>query len=350
MTPKKFSKTLLNWYNKHGRKNLPWHKNINPYRVWISEIMLQQTQVTTVIPYFKKFIKTFPNIKSLAIADQDQVLNLWTGLGYYSRARNLHRTANIIMEKFRGKFPDDLETLQTLPGIGRSTAGAILAISMNQATSILDGNVKRVLTRFHAIEGWPGLPAVEKKLWQIATDSTPSSQAADYTQAIMDLGATICIRSKPLCQHCPLQKNCAAYTLGRQQEFPYKNSKKKNLPVRQTHMLLLRNKENAILLQKRPPTGIWGGLWSFPETTQNDYSSWCKKNNLQIKQIQAQPSFRHTFSHFHLDITPVLVDVDIQKNTVMDSANQIWYKPDLKFSIGMATPVKNLLEQLFGES
>lgn len=341
----KFSQILLNWFDQHGRKNLPWQKNINPYRVWVSEIMLQQTQVATVIPYYEKFIKKFPTVSKLAAASTDEVLQLWTGLGYYARGRNLHKAAKIIVTQFKGKFPDTLEALQTLPGIGRSTAGAILAISMNQTTPILDGNVKRVLTRFHAIEGWPGNKEIEKKLWEIATKQTPKTRTADYTQAIMDLGATVCVRSKPLCKQCPFIKSCQAFSQNRMSEFPYRNLKQKILPVKNTYLLLLQNAAGALLLEKRPPVGIWGGLWSFPETKEN-VIDWCLQQNFLIEKMQEWPSFRHTFSHFHLDITPVLIETLPQTYRVMDSDAQVWYKPAEALKLGIAAPVKKLLEKL----
>lgn len=345
MQSSKFSKSLLKWYDQYGRKNLPWRKKINPYRVWISEIMLQQTQVATVIPYYERFMQRFPDVFTLAHADIDEILNLWTGLGYYSRARNLHRAAKIIVENFQSKFPENLDSLQSLPGIGRSTAGAILAISMKQPTPILEGNVKRVLTRFNAIAGWPGSPTIQKKLWQLATDYTPQLRADDYTQAIMDLGATICARTKPACNLCPIKKNCHAFALGQQAKFPYKNPKKKNLPVRQTIMLLLQNSDGELLMEKRPSYGIWGGLWSFPEcSTTADIQYWCERRNFQIKKMESWPSFRHTFSHFHLDITPVHIAIKKRPYKIMASDTQVWYTIEQPAMGGFASPVKRLLE------
>lgn len=342
-----FAKSVLSWFDQHGRKNLPWQKSITPYRVWISEIMLQQTQVATVIPYYERFLQRFSTLTKLAEAREDEVLALWTGLGYYSRARNLHKAAKIIQEKFAGHFPDKLETVQQLPGIGRSTAGAILSIAFKQATPILEGNVKRVLTRFHAIEGWPGDTKIQNQLWEIATHYMPQTRTADYTQAIMDLGAIVCTRSKPLCHQCPLQKNCQAHAQGQQSELPSSNPKKKSLPIRQTTMLILQNQEDALLLQKRPPTGIWASLWGFPEFKhEKEIISYCKNYNYLIKKMENWTPFRHTFSHFHLNITPIYAQIENRSLQIMDSEQQIWYKTEQLPIGGFSTPVKYLLDKL----
>lgn len=347
MTPKKFQNSVLKWFDKSGRKNLPWQKPNSSYRVWLSEIMLQQTQVKTVIPYFQKFIKKFPSLKSLAQANIDDVLNLWAGLGYYARARNLYKTAQIIQKKYRGKFPTDLETIQTLPGIGRSTAGAILALSQNQHAAILDGNVKRVLARFHAITDWPGKPEVNKQLWLLAENYTPKNRVANYTQAMMDLGALICTRSKPKCAMCPLQKHCTAYASGNPAAYPAKKISKK-IPTRSINMMILLNEKGEILLEKRPPVGIWGGLWSLPEcATEQDIKQFCKQqHHCEIKNLQKWPGLRHTFSHFHLDITPVLAHIKKWRPVVMESPNTVWYNIAHLKSKGLAAPVKKLLTQL----
>jgi len=255
--------TLLAWFDTHGRHDLPWQHPRTPYRVWISEIMLQQTQVSTVVPYFERFLQRFPDVHSLAAAAQDDVLALWSGLGYYARARNLHRAAQHIVERHDGKFPTTLEAWLALPGIGRSTAGAILAQAFEQRQPILDGNVRRVLARYHAIDGWPGDRAVQDQLWKRAEAATPHRRIADYTQAIMDLGATVCTRT-PRCNQCPLSTGCGAHRLGRTADFPGRRPRK-TLPVRLTAMLVLRDENGRILLVRRPPTGIWGGLWSLPE-------------------------------------------------------------------------------------
>ena len=334
---------LLSWFDKHGRHDLPWQGERLPYHVWLSEIMLQQTQVNTVIPYFERFIQRFPNIESLADAPLDDVLSLWTGLGYYARARNLHKAAQDIVNVHQGEFPHNFEDVIKLPGIGRSTAGAILAQSRGQRHPILDGNVKRVLTRLYVIEGWPGERKTEQQLWQLAEQLTPQDRIVDYTQAIMDLGATVCKRSKPACTACPLSANCLAYHSDTTSNYPTPK-RKKGIPTRNTQMLILANEEEKILLYKRPPSGIWGGLWSFPETDeQQDLSYWCQQQfNCEILETQILSAFRHTFSHFHLDITPIFARV---KNgyQVMDSNDLAWYNIDLALQLGIATPIKKLL-------
>ncbi len=341
-----FSKKVLNWFARHGRKNLPWQQHISPYRVWVSEIMLQQTQVQTVIPYFNRFIKRFPTIASLARAREDEVLHLWTGLGYYARARNLHRAANIVQKDFKGKFPTDLETLQSLPGIGRSTAGAILSLSLQIRAPILDGNVKRVLARTHAIAGYPGIPAVAEKLWQLAEQYTPKKEIAAYTQAMMDIGAMICTRSKPQCVKCPLQKICLAHLQGQETIYPSKKPRKQ-LPIKSKQLLILCNQRGEVILEKRPAKGIWGGLWSLPECTEmENISSWCWQNyQYRINQHQIWPMFRHTFTHFHLNITPIFVHMNNSKNkTLWD--NLVWYNVRLPDERGLPAPVKQLLLQV----
>ena len=260
-----FTKNLLQWFAQHGRHDLPWQSNPTPYRVWVSEIMLQQTQVSTVIDYYQRFMNTFSSIKSLSEAPSDEVLKLWSGLGYYARARNLHRCAQIICNEYGGEFPNTIAELVKLPGIGRSTAGAILSFSMQTRAPILDGNVKRVLTRYCAIEGLPGDQAVAAGLWDIAEQFTPADHYAQYNQAIMDLGATICTRHRPSCLLCPVNTDCQAYGQSRTHEFPQTAKTKKSRPKKSTQMLMIQNPDGRFWLEKRPPTGIWGGLWSFPQ-------------------------------------------------------------------------------------
>lgn len=257
-----FTSKITDWYINSGRHDLPWQQEITPYRVWVSEIMLQQTQVVTVIPYFNTFIKRFPTIISLAMASIDDVLHLWSGLGYYSRARNLHKTARLIRDEFKGIFPKQIDDLMSLPGIGRTTAGAILALSMEKPYPILDGNVKRVLCRFHAIEKWPGEKHTEKQLWLLSESYTPVKDVAAYTQAIMDLGATICTRRQPLCGACPVSEECVARQRGIENELPTRKLKK-SLPVKETIFAMIENKSGAFLLERRPPVGIWGGIVEF---------------------------------------------------------------------------------------
>ena len=347
-----FTRNLLAWFKKQGRKDLPWQQNKTAYRVWISEIMLQQTQVKTVIPYYLRFIEQFPDVKTLASASLDSVLALWAGLGYYTRARNLHKTALIIQNNYHGKFPSDVEKMIELPGIGRSTASAILAFSEKQALTILDGNVKRVLARLHAVSGWPGKPEVEKKLWAIAETYTPTSRyIVDYTQAIMDLGATLCTRSKPKCSECPVSKECLAFAKNETALFP-NPSPKKLLPTKRTFFLLLKNQKNEILLERRPEAGIWGGLWSLPETTTPDLPfSYLNNYGLSAKnKTQVLDPIKHTFSHFKLIATPIQHLVKSTPTRAMSNTLILWHNPHDLLPKGVPAPIKKLLLQLSRES
>ena len=343
MSPSEFQHNILGWFDHFGRKDLPWQQDLTPYRVWLSETMLQQTQVATVIPYFNIFIGAFPDIASLANANVDEVLHLWSGLGYYARARNLHKTAQLIAE--RGRFPDTPAELLDLPGIGLSTAGAILSIAFNKSHPILDGNVKRVLTRFEAVSGWPGNAAVNKELWAISARLTPIERVADYTQAIMDLGATLCTRSKPACTACPLNAGCLARLEDKIALFPTPKPAKA-LPIKQLIFLLLTDSENRVLLEKRPPTGIWGGLWSLPEFDSiASAQDWCLTKNIHIVDQQTLATRRHTFSHYHLDYTPLLTLSNNPSNFVMEANQSVWYKADQVNKLGLAAPIKQLLQQ-----
>jgi A/G-specific adenine glycosylase len=346
MTPD-FATAVLTWYDTHGRHDLPWQSDTSPYRVWVSEIMLQQTQVKTAVPYYERFMTAFPDVGSLAGAPEDEVLHLWTGLGYYASARNLHRAAKYVMEVCGGQFPDTLEGLERLPGVGRSTAGAILSLAFGQRASILDGNVKRVLARYHRVEGWPGQSAVHKRLWEIAEQYTPYERCADYTQAMMDLGATLCTRSKPACELCPLREGCETRASGDQADFPGKKPRKA-LPVKTTCFLIARNPLGEVWLEKRPPKGIWGGLWCFPELDSVDAGGehcldlWGNEPHA----AETWPEFRHTFSHYHLDITPLVVDLPAQTDIVMEGAGQLWYNVREATQVVLAAPVAALLKQL----
>lgn len=344
---KNFSTLVLNWYDKFGRKDLPWQQEVTPYRVWVSEIMLQQTQVTTVTPYFQKFMSVFPDVFALAKADVDEVMHLWSGLGYYARARNLHQCAKQIVETYQGEFPSTIEGLESLPGIGRSTAGAILSLSMKKPAAILDGNVKRVLCRFHAVEGWPGNTAVLKKLWEIAEHYTPKKRNQEYTQAMMDLGAMVCTRSKPKCSECPLQQHCQAFSSENPTQYPNKKPKP-TLPIRHKYFLIILNQNKELLLEKRPPTGIWGGLWAFPEAETLDSAETMPINdfNCVVNSIESMELFRHTFSHFHLDITPVLIRSTYKSQKIMDSSRMVWYKLNNSLPGGIAAPVNKILKHL----
>jgi A/G-specific adenine glycosylase len=340
-----FATALLAWYDQHGRKDLPWQQSPTPYYVWLSEIMLQQTQVSTVIDYYLRFTQRFPNIHRLATAEQDEVLAYWSGLGYYARARNLHKTAQIVVSDHAGKMPDTLDKLIALPGIGRSTAGAILTLAYDQQYPILDGNVKRVLARFDAVAGWPGTKQVENQLWQRAEALLPRQRIANYIQAQMDLGATLCTRSKPDCPHCPLQNHCKAFALGTPTAFPAKKPKKA-IPHRQTHWLVMQNSHGEVFLEQRPQKGIWGGLWSFPELADAEQiSAFCQQRfHLNVEQQQALPSRQHVFTHFKLTIHPHILQC--QSAGIGEKDNGNWYKIDDTFQLGLPAPVKTFLQSL----
>ena len=357
-----FAQAVLTWYDKFGRKHLPWQQNKTLYGVWLSEVMLQQTQVATVIPYFERFVKTFPNLTALADAPLDEVLHLWTGLGYYARARNLHKAAQVMRDQYCGKFPTEFEQVLALPGVGRSTAGAILSSCLNAPYAILDGNVKRVLSRYFAVNGWPGEKKTEDRLWQLTGEVTPNAQVADFNQAMMDLGAMVCTRSKPKCSLCPLQSNCRANAEQNWQAYPGKKTKKA-LPERESYFLLLE-KDGKVALEQRENAGLWGGLYCFPQfADKQELLAYLASNGIQ--QYQEWAAFRHTFSHFHLDIYPIYARFDDQTNpedvdrsdwkkvaekqnqyqSALLSAVKYWYDPQNPDPIGLATPVKNLLTQ-----
>jgi A/G-specific adenine glycosylase len=341
-----FAQSVLAWFDRHGRKGLPWQQSATPYRVWISEIMLQQTQVATVIPYYQRFMVRFPDVATLAGAEIDEVLYLWSGLGYYARARNLHLAAREIRDLYGGVFPTEFEQVQALPGIGRSTAGAILSLALDQPHAILDGNVKRVLARCFAVEGWPGQAAVRKQLWALAEQHTPRERVADYNQAMMDLGSLICTRGKPACGDCPLTKCCLAHAQGKEAAYPAPKPRKA-LPVKAARMLMLRNGSGELLLEQRPPTGIWGGLWGLPECPPDAVpEAWCRERfGLVADGLKAWPVRRHTFSHFHLDITPLEIRVQAV-GRIMDDAGRVWYNLKQPDARGLAAPVSRLITEL----
>lgn len=348
----KFSTRLLGWFDQHGRHDLPWQDAVSAYRVWISEIMLQQTQVNTVIPYYTRFMAAFPDITQLANADADTVLHHWTGLGYYARARNMHKTAGILVNEHGGEFPQTLEQLIALPGIGRSTAGAILALAMNQRATILDGNVKRVLARYHEIEGWAGNANVLKIFWARAEDHTPDTRVADYTQAIMDLGATVCRRSNPRCDNCPLKDACRARRNDTIAQYPA-TKPRKTLPVKATIMVIFELPGGEVYLQRRPDTGVWGGLYSLPEVgdlAQLSELAGTVSTCYSMADNRELAAFRHTFSHFHLDIQPIRVKLAQSSPTIAENNNAIWYNPSQPIAIGLAAPVKKLLDRIRGNT
>jgi A/G-specific adenine glycosylase len=349
IAPQTFQEYILRWFDQHGRKHLPWQINKTPYRVWVSEIMLQQTQVATVIPYFERFMQHFPDLASLAQAADDEVLHQWAGLGYYRRARHLHHAAKIVMERHQGQFPSTLEDLCALPGIGQSTAGAILSIAFHHPAPILDGNVKRVLARFHAIMEPVNEKRTEDKLWDIAHHYTPLNRVADYTQAMMDLGATLCTRTRPTCMICPLVSDCSAHQQGLADLLPTKKATRE-LPIREATLLILK-KGKHVLLYKRPPSGIWGGLWSLPEIPgtpkRQAIRHFCQQHfQLAVTDYETFPAFRHTFSHYHLDIRPVLIEIKKAPPKIVEAGQQIWYNPNRPEAIGLPKPIQSLMRAL----
>lgn len=345
VTPNTFAERVLAWYDIHGRKHLPWQQDITPYKVWVSEIMLQQTQVTTVIPYFERFMQSFPSVVELANAAQDDVLHHWTGLGYYARARNLHKAAKQIVEDHGGTFPDNIDDVIALPGIGRSTAGAVLSISRNQRHPILDGNVKRVLARYYAVGGWPGQKAVENALWEVAEKNTPEKRSANYTQVMMDLGAMVCTRSKPKCDECPLQHDCLAYAQGAQTEFPGKKPKKA-IPERST-LLIVPLFQRQVYLEQRTSSGLWGGLYGFIEAQDIESAeAELAKRGIEASSFETQTAFRHTFSHFHLDITPVFAVVNSVPRKQAAEQKAQWFMFNEPIEVGLAAPTKKIIQQL----
>lgn len=339
-----FSDRVLDWFEQHGRKDLPWQVP-DAYSVWVSEIMLQQTQVQTVLPYYERFMRSFPAVVDLANANIDAVLQHWSGLGYYARARNLHKAAAIVRDEHGGVFPDSFDDVVALPGIGRSTAGAILALAFAQRHPILDGNVKRVLARHEAIAGWPGKTDVADTLWLAAEQHTPRSRVDAYTQAIMDLGATVCTRSNPRCKECPVSSDCSARTQTTTDQYPGRKPKTTR-PLKQTTMVLALCGD-AVYLERRPPTGIWGGLWSLPELADGRVKDWCDLNQISFDDsIDSWDTLRHSFSHYDLDIQPVVVRVDAVSRKVADDDDATWHRPGELPPGGIAAPVQKLINSL----
>lgn len=342
-----FCKRLVDWQRRHGRHDLPWQRangpDPDPYPIWLSEIMLQQTQVETVIPYFRRFLERFPDIESLALAGEDDVLAQWSGLGYYSRARNLHATARRIQSDYGGVFPQDPVQIQALPGVGRSTAAAIAAFAFGQRHAILDGNVKRVLARVFGVEGWPGERAVENQLWSLAESLLPAQDIRAYTQGLMDLGATVCTRARPSCDACPFTNDCVAHRLGRQRELPGPRPKK-TMPAKETAMLVLIH-AGEVLLEKRPASGIWGGLWSLPECPVAEEARLAAFRLGYLAQAShALPALVHAFTHFRLTIRPWRLDVP--RPAKVDAPGYLWLPLTELEGAALPTPVRRILAPL----
>lgn len=340
---------LIHWHKDYGRHHLPWQGNRDPYAIWLSEIMLQQTQVNTVIPYYARFMQAFPTISSMAQAPLDSVLALWSGLGYYSRARNLHRAARLIMQDYQGQFPESRMLIEQLPGIGRSTAAAIAVFAYSKREAILDGNVKRIFTRHFGIEGYPGESKIQNLLWEKAEELLPADygegQIETYTQALMDLGATVCKRHIPLCEICPLQQHCVAFQKNRVSQLPTAKQRKP-LPQKETVFLLLMYQQK-LLLGKRPPSGIWGELWCPPETEiGTDIASYCLHYlGIKIQSPIQLPILNHQFTHYKLRIHPQLLPVI--SSTLNEKNKFIWIKPYDALKKAIPTPVRKLLKQNF---
>ncbi|HEV7612154.1 MAG TPA: A/G-specific adenine glycosylase [Steroidobacteraceae bacterium] len=347
--PERFAERLLAWFEIHGRHDLPWQQDPTPYRVWISEVMLQQTQVLTVIPYYRRFMARFPGAKALAAAPLDEVLHEWTGLGYYARARNLRACAQALIAHHGGEFPHELEAVMKLPGIGRSTAGAILALSRGERHPILDGNAKRVLARVFGIAGDPGSTAVIAALWARSVDCTPAVNAAAYTQAIMDLGATVCSRARPACTVCPMSTDCVAALEGRQAELPGAKQKRTR-GSREATLLIAETGDDdgslAVLVERRPLAGIWGGLWSPPQF-ESEFAAldWCRRE-IGEPDSKSQPlaPIHHAFTHFDLRLNPIRVRCRIA--AVHDGDERLWYRLDRPPRVGLPQPIFKLFEQL----
>ncbi len=353
-----FSSAVIHWQQQHGRHHLPWQNTRDPYRIWLSEIMLQQTQVTAVIPYFEKFTARFPSLQALAHASSDEVMALWSGLGYYARARNLHRCAQVICAEHGGRFPASAETIATLPGIGRSTAAAIAAFAFGARAAILDGNVKRVLCRYFGVEGFPGQAQVEKKLWTLAEQQLPISSIEAYTQGLMDLGATLCQRSKPHCHRCPLQKECIAHHTQRTGQLPAPRPARAQ-PQRHALMLVICHGQD-VLLEKRPPSGIWGGLWSLPQLDLNteEFATGIIRAQLQmrvvehleryhlqalnVRAMEVLTAFTHVFTHFKLSVLPLQI-ILLRKPTGVERDGRMWMPLSEISDTGLPAPVRRLL-------
>ncbi len=342
-----FARKLIDWHAIHGRHDLPWQDRATPYTIWVAEVMLQQTQVATVAPYYERFMRRFPTLAELAAAPLDDVLGLWAGLGYYARGRNLHRSARIVVKEWEGRLPDSFDGLLSLPGIGRSTAGAILAQAHGRRYAILDGNVKRVLARYHAVKGWPGEAAVERALWEYAESHTPTDKAAAYTQAIMDLGATVCTRRRPSCTKCPVVRDCAARRAGIEDRLPVPRPKR-NRPRKSAIVLVVIGPGGRVLLERRPEQGVWGGLYSFPELPDGEKAElWCaRKLGARVSSVEAWEPVLHSLTHVDLVLAPQQVWLAGSPNMVGDDWDRIWHDPATAPVVGVAAPIAAALRRL----
>ena len=344
-----FARSLLAWFDEHGRKDLPWQREPTPYRVWVSEVMLQQTRVQTVIPYYERFMARFPDVASLARADLDEVLHLWTGLGYYARGRNLHRAA-LRIERSGGRIPSTREELEALPGIGRSTAAAVLALAFGERAAILDGNVKRVLSRFHAVGGDITGSATLKELWKHAESHTPARRVGGYAQAIMDLGATVCVRQAPRCDSCPLADRCEALAAGLAEALPSRRPARAR-PVRRARLYVITTRAGAVLLERRAAGGVWGGLWTPPQRGAGcTPAEICREFGIDAQNARRSRygrAFRHTFSHFHLDIEPVYLTLAERPGQVLETDRVRWVVPGKTRTVGLPAPAVKLLAGAF---
>jgi A/G-specific adenine glycosylase len=340
-----FARAIVRWQRRHGRQSLPWQGTREPYAIWLAEIMLQQTQVVAVVPYYLRFRDRFPDIASLAAADEDEVLRLWSGLGYYTRARNLHRAAARIVERYGGAFPQTLAEIEKLPGIGRSTAAAIASFAFGARAAILDGNVKRVLARHFTIAGFPGAPAVERELWRLAESLVPARDNAAYIQGLMDLGATVCTVRNPQCVRCPVRATCGARAANRVAELPAPRPRRR-VPTRRTTMLILRRGVD-VLLEKRPSVGVWGGLWSFPEVGRDDDpgAATVRRYGCEVAALERLGGVRHGFTHFNLEITPLVVTVR-RLHSRAAQPGVVWLPLAEAVGAAVPVPVRKLLTAL----
>ena len=339
------ARALIAWHERCGRHDLPWQHERTPYRVWISEIMLQQTQVSTVIPYYERFMQRFPDVRALAAAPLDEVLHLWSGLGYYARARNLHRAAQQVRDVHGGRFPETFEAIAALPGIGRSTAGAILALARAERFPILDGNVRRVLARVFEVDGDPSEAATLTRLWALSEACTPATRTDVYTQAVMDLGATLCTRRNPSCERCPLASLCGAHRTGRQHELPAPKRRRARA-LRRTCLLVLQRPDGAVLLERRPERGIWGGLWSPPQFDDAAAARvWLGSRLTAVPALQPLAAVEHAFTHFDLVMTPLLGHCS-GYDGAPDPAQFAWYSLAAPEALGLPAPILRFLQRL----